>query len=237
MCSLIVLRQAWPFDVAIGMNRDEQVNRRFRGPRWDERGEVFAPRDLAAGGTWIGLNRLGLFVAVSNRYQPRPDTKARSRGLLVNEALRSRSVEELVAYVQEEVEEHPYNHFNVLALAQQGGVALQFDGRLTRLKLPKDDFPFTNRGVTNRGEAKATRLRILLKETAGVEPFSRLRMILRDHTPYERGRSICLHGPRVRTVASALVGIRFRDQARTIFAFRRGPPCQGPFTANVLRPA
>ena len=43
MCSLIVLREARPFDVAIGMNRDEAYGRRFRGPRLGPGGEFYAP--------------------------------------------------------------------------------------------------------------------------------------------------------------------------------------------------
>ena len=48
---------------------------------------VLAPRDLQAGGTWLGLNEHGLFVALTNRFGGPPAPDRRSRGMVVLDAL------------------------------------------------------------------------------------------------------------------------------------------------------
>ncbi len=71
-------------------NRDELDSRPWRRPgrHWSDRPEVLAGLDVAAGGSWLGINDDGLFAAVLNR----PGTLGgedgkRSRGELVLEAL------------------------------------------------------------------------------------------------------------------------------------------------------
>lgn len=54
-----------------------------------------APRDDLAGGTWLGLTKRGLFVAVTNRYPSDRHPDRESRGTLVVEALRAKSAAEL----------------------------------------------------------------------------------------------------------------------------------------------
>jgi len=56
---------------------------------------VLAPRDEAAQGTWLGLNRHGLFVCVTNRRGGVVDARRPSRGLLVRDALLAKSAVEL----------------------------------------------------------------------------------------------------------------------------------------------
>lgn len=91
MCTLILLRRpsdAWPLIIAA--NRDEMVDRPWRGPgrHWPDRAEVVAGQDIQAGGTWLGLNDHGVVAGILNRpgaLGPAPDK--RSRGELVLEAL------------------------------------------------------------------------------------------------------------------------------------------------------
>lgn len=94
MCTLVIQRRpgaAYPFVVAA--NRDERRDRPASPPLlWREPG-ILAPRDERAGGTWLGLNRHGVFAAVTNRFPaPRFEERA-SRGQLVVEALRERTAE------------------------------------------------------------------------------------------------------------------------------------------------
>jgi hypothetical protein len=79
-----------PGDVlAVSGNRNEILSRPSSGPRLAD--GVLAPRDEAAHGTWLGLNRHGLFVCVTNRRGAVVDARRRSRGLLVRDALRATS--------------------------------------------------------------------------------------------------------------------------------------------------
>jgi uncharacterized protein with NRDE domain len=91
MCTLIVATRVWQATpLVVAANRDERLGRPARGPALVAQAGVrfFAPRDLQAGGTWLGLNAHGVFVGITNRFTGRAAAKAaRSRGLLVLDAL------------------------------------------------------------------------------------------------------------------------------------------------------
>ena len=91
MCTLVILRRprhAWP--AIIAANRDEMANRPWLPParHWPDRADVVAGIDQLAGGTWLGINNLGVVAGVLNRRSSLGhDPKLRSRGELVLEAL------------------------------------------------------------------------------------------------------------------------------------------------------
>ena len=73
--------------LTVAANRDEFLGRPSAPPSEIEPG-IFAPQDREAGGTWLGVNRHGLFVAVTNRHEPKRPPNAYSRGRLALDALR-----------------------------------------------------------------------------------------------------------------------------------------------------
>jgi uncharacterized protein with NRDE domain len=91
VCTLVILYRPnhdWPLILA--GNRDEMRDRPWRAParHWEDRPEVVAGLDESAGGSWFGVNDLGVAAVVMNRQGtlgPVPDK--RSRGELVLEAL------------------------------------------------------------------------------------------------------------------------------------------------------
>ena len=90
MCLIVVAWRARadiPFVVAA--NRDEWRERPAEAARWwPEYPDLLAGRDLQAGGTWMGITRLGRFAAVTNFRDPSDKrSMARSRGGLVTEFL------------------------------------------------------------------------------------------------------------------------------------------------------
>ena len=87
MCVLALLLE--PGRLLVAANRDEAFDRPSAPPAEVEPG-IVAGRDLRAGGTWLGYNNHGLFVAVTNRKEPAAAVDAYSRGLLAREALRCR---------------------------------------------------------------------------------------------------------------------------------------------------
>jgi uncharacterized protein with NRDE domain len=90
MCVLAVWLGMEPrTPLLLAANRDEDPERPSAPPSEIEPG-VWAGRDLRSGGTWLGHNRHGLFVAVTNRRRPAPAPDAPSRGLLALETLRCR---------------------------------------------------------------------------------------------------------------------------------------------------
>lgn len=75
--------------LVVAANRDEWRERPAKPAHWwPERPELFAGRDLQAGGTWMGVTRGGRFAAVTNFRDPSDKrSTARSRGMLVTEFL------------------------------------------------------------------------------------------------------------------------------------------------------
>lgn len=86
MCLLLAAYRMHPrFDLVVAANRDEYHARpTARLQPWPAPRGVYAGRDLAAGGTWLGVDSAGRFAAVTNfRDLERPTATLPSRGRLV----------------------------------------------------------------------------------------------------------------------------------------------------------
>ena len=92
MCLIALAWQAHPdYPLIVMANRDEFYRRPTTPARfWPEAPQLLAGRDLAAGGTWLGLTRHGRFAALTNYRDPAAPTGERSRGLLVSGFLEGR---------------------------------------------------------------------------------------------------------------------------------------------------
>ena len=77
--------------LVVAANRDESYGRPSMPPSEIEPG-IVGGKDLQSGGTWLGFNRHGLFVAVTNRKTPERTPDSISRGLVALEALRCRQL-------------------------------------------------------------------------------------------------------------------------------------------------
>ena len=106
MCLILV---AWrchaAFPLVVAANRDESLTRPSAPPAEVEPG-VIAGRDLESGGTWLGVNKHGLFVAVTNRKMPARTPDSLSRGLLALETLRCRKLPCVEGIVERRVRDH-----------------------------------------------------------------------------------------------------------------------------------
>ena len=86
MCVLALAWQAHPrWRLVLAANRDERHDRPAAPlARWPEADHVLAGRDLASGGTWLGLSETGRLAVVTNRHVDAPaDPDAHSRGTLL----------------------------------------------------------------------------------------------------------------------------------------------------------
>jgi len=95
MCTLVLAVPPPGGILQVAANRDEFLARAAAPPEISPDGRWLAPRDLQAGGTWLGVNAAGLFVGVTNRSTGPRDGARRSRGLLVLDALESADVSAL----------------------------------------------------------------------------------------------------------------------------------------------
>lgn len=91
MCLIALAWQVHPdYPLIVAANRDEFHARATAPARfWAEAPALLAGRDLAAGGTWMGVTRGGRFAALTNFREPSVPQGPRSRGLLVSEYLQT----------------------------------------------------------------------------------------------------------------------------------------------------
>jgi uncharacterized protein with NRDE domain len=126
MCTLTILREN--HRVLLTMNRDDIAAREELPPHvWPSaKPEFVAPRDVQAGGTWIGVNRHGLIACLLNRYDAAPAGR-QSRGEIVIRAMRGSSIEESVSAIGA-LELGEYSPFTCLVIAHGGAMRLDWTG-------------------------------------------------------------------------------------------------------------
>ncbi|WP_128478255.1 NRDE family protein [Halorussus pelagicus] len=223
MCTLILAWQV--FDdapVAAAANRDEALGRPSRPPGvLNETPRVVAPRDEEAGGTWIGYNDAGLFVAITNR---RTDIEGeRSRGLLVRDALTYESASDAGSFVRTELADRQYAGFNlVLADAEEAGL-LEWDGVLRTTHFDPGVHVVVNEGHDDdEDDARKTKgIREAVRpdpETTAEAWFHHATTVLSNHD-----LDACVHGDGYGTRSSSLVAIDADGDGRYWFA--DGKPC------------
>lgn len=84
-----------PNRLVLTMNRDD-ANVRVEAPPREARANdiaYLAPIDVRSGGTWIGVNALGVGACLLNRYDPAPPPEL-SRGVIVPKAMGGRDARE-----------------------------------------------------------------------------------------------------------------------------------------------
>jgi uncharacterized protein with NRDE domain len=116
MCLIVFAWKLIPqCPLVMAANRDEFFERPTQPASWwKDAPDIYAGRDLQAGGTWLGTDKRGRFAALTNIRNGRSArTEARSRGELVANYLRGDL--EAKAYIQTVRETaDDYNGFNLL---------------------------------------------------------------------------------------------------------------------------
>ncbi|MET0344140.1 MAG: NRDE family protein [Polyangiales bacterium] len=116
MCTIVALKGVRAdLPLVLATNRDEFFARPSSGPtRLLDQPLTLGGRDLVAGGTWMGVTKMGLFVGVTNQrtFAP-PDPTRRSRGQLVLGALALGDVGAITSLVQG-IDGRDYNGCNLM---------------------------------------------------------------------------------------------------------------------------
>lgn len=211
-------------------NRDEAYDRPFDAPRLlDVQRGIVAPRDLRAGGSWIGTNRWGLVVAIANRHGEDVEEGVRSRGLVVVDVLRQHDAEAALAWVREHLSRFAYAGFHLLLADGRRALLVRHRGASVPVPLGSEDvFEFLP-GVhvmTNLHEPGTVPPPPGARPGEGEsleETFQRLAILAQDEkTVLPGGHRIFKRGEGRGTVASALI-------APPRFLFAAGPPDRTPF--------
>jgi len=114
MCTVIIANHHHKeFPLVIAANRDEDLHRSSSPVQILTREPhlIIGGKDNVKGGSWLGVNKESIFVAITN--QDTKDPKLESRGDIVIEALKRKTVNELLSFV-EELNPAKYNKFNLI---------------------------------------------------------------------------------------------------------------------------
>jgi len=116
MCLVLFALDAHPIQRLVVLANRDEFYARPAAPSgwWEDEPDVLAGRDLAAGGTWMGVTRSGRWTAVTNVRDPSSiRTDVRSRGDLTRAFLTSDTAPQ--AYAAEVFRQRDaYNGFNLL---------------------------------------------------------------------------------------------------------------------------
>jgi len=230
VCTLIALHRCVPgAPLVIAANRDEFLDRPSEGPVL--RGTIASPRDVRAGGTWLGLSRTGVFAAVTNRKGADPDPERRSRGLLVLDALCAATADHAKESL-ESLEPEAYNPFNLFVADRKACFLITYDGKARRIDLPPGAHVIGN---TDPTAARTPKLAALERQVAGAVAAS-ASSVLAELAGICRGHSLngdplagaCVHAGAYGTRSSTLLFLGEDDEADA-FHYADGPPCCTPY--------
>lgn len=236
MCILIVLRDRIEgYPLLVGSNRDEDRSRPWEPPCRD--GEILAPRDRKAGGTWIALADSGLLVAVTNRPDPTLDPTRPSRGLLTLDAARAGTVAAARELLVDETFHAPRNAFQMLvADATDAWIVLTRAKKICFMEehpLPPGLHTLTNRmGLDELDHGGALDALDVPAGTPLDRAIDLLKAALATHAdPGPDGPDeICKHGADRGTLSSTIVALPAPGSGNApVFLFAGGPPCTTPF--------
>jgi uncharacterized protein with NRDE domain len=116
MCLIVFAWQLMPATPLVAAaNRDEFYDRpALPAGWWEDHPDIYAGRDLHAGGTWMGVTRCSRFAAITNIRAPSERrTDVPSRGHLVKDYLASSlTPQEYIERISQQTDH--YNGFNLL---------------------------------------------------------------------------------------------------------------------------
>jgi hypothetical protein len=230
MCTLIALHRPHPrVPLVVAANRDEYLDRPASGFEcFEHRGRrVVAPRDLRAGGTWLGLNDRGVFAALTNRPNPSPDASLRSRGLVVMDALAAGTARE-AAEALAALPEGAYNPWNLFVADGREAFAAVYQGAPNVTELAPGPHVIGNADPDDRKVAKVARL-LDAAERIAAGPrewwLEGLAAVCRGHEGEPPFGAACVHHGGYGTRSTTLLSLD-ADPAGSRLLYAEGPPCR-----------
>lgn len=210
-----------PGTLVVWANRDEHLDRDWAGPTIQ--GQMLAPTDLVAGGTWLAVGAQGLFAGLTNRFSGPPDADRDSRGALIAAALAGRDLHDAVRLAQE-IDPTAYNPFHLVLADTHGAVVVWSDGGALSTHLPGPLFAISERSFGAAPSQRETWLSQQLPLLDDPSDEDLLRFLGHHHDPTLDG--VCVHwedhnyGTRSSTV------LRLGRTQR--YLWTAGPPCVTP---------
>jgi hypothetical protein len=231
VCTLAVAFQVYPqHPLVVAANRDERLTRPSAPPRlWPGPPPFVAPVDEVAQGTWVGLNRHGLFVGITNRYGGPADPARASRGELVTRALGGRSAQQ-VQRALKGLGPLRYNAFHLFFADAHAAYLVWSDGeQVTQQALPPGLHVLTERSLGAAEDRRSEEVRARWPALTGATPPPRaLGELLAVHAE-DPLAGTCVHADALGYgTRSSLLLFAGADPARATLLWAEGKPCQVP---------
>ncbi len=195
------------------------------------RPRVLCPVDDRAGGTWIGVNQKGLFVAVTNRLMANPPAAPISRGLLCRQLLDCWTAEDALSLAEKELRTGNYDGTNfIVADLEQAGV-IYSDDIVRRVPLEPGLHFITDGDLDNPRDERqslARRLLTLQQLDSAVAFLAVASNVCARRSIGPNRPEIVVRGKERGTVSATLiaVGTKPRD---AVFQYAPGPPDETSF--------
>jgi len=232
MCTVVLAAGVHPaYPLIVAANRDEFYERPSAPPE-SLRGGLFGPRDLRAGGTWMALNRAGVFATLTNAAPPdlQPVPGIASRGEVVGRILDAPNARH-AASLAGAIPLGETRPFYLLVADAHGAYAVA-PGRDAHevVRLSPGIHVQENRPLDHPRAEKVLRARRLVRDLADWPAdrlISRLHAALSDHEPDQPPlRQLCVHTDGYGTRSASIL---LFDGDTIAWHYIEGHPCEGTF--------
>lgn len=242
MCTIVLeFRPGHPWPLLAAANRDEMVNRPWRGParHWPDRPDCVAGLDVLANGSWLGLNDHGLMAAMLNRFASLgPAPGKRSRGELVLEALDHAEADQ-AAQALSQLDPRAYRPFNMVIGDGRSLYWLRHDGeRIEARPIAPGFHMLTAHELDDRASPRIAAyfdpFRAAAKpdpETGDWQAWTDLLARRRSQgPPGQEDAALCIvRDDGFGTVSSALLALPADPTVRPVWLFCPGRPGESPY--------
>lgn len=230
MCILALqYKTARDAPILVAQNREEQYERPTLGPRIQSgRPRVICGMDKQAGGTWLGVNQHGLFVAVSNRPKLPLPPEPRSRGLLCREMLNCDSSVKAAEYCFRELRTGLYAGANYICADAKSAVAVLGGESVQSVELAPGLHVLTAGGIDDLADERQELVRRLLtlqRLDSAVAFLAVASRAFSRKAPDEGRRGVVISGNGFGTVSSTLLALAKKPH-NAVLHYAPGSPAE-----------
>ena len=230
MCILAIqYKTARDAPILVAHNREEYYDRPTQAPRIQPgRPRVICGTDRKAGGTWLGVNQHGLFVAVANRPKTSVPPEPRSRGLLCRELLHFDTAVKAADYAFRELSAGRYAGANYLCADAKTALVVHGGDNVELVELKPGLHIFSGADVDHPTDERQELVRRLLtlQRLDSAVAFLAVASRTFSRKPDASGRrGVVICGPQFGTVSSTLLALPKKTH-NAVFHYAPGPPSE-----------
>lgn len=233
MCILAIQYNLVPESpILVAANREEYFDRPAVAPSIQSgKPRILCGLDQQAGGTWLGVNQNGMFVAASNRPKSVPPIAPRSRGVLCRDLLRCGSARQAVDQAMDELLAGKYDGVNYVIADSESAWVVHGGDEANAVELEEGLSVIANGDVNDtRDERVQLAFRLLTLQTLD-SPVKFLavasKVFARPPAPLGRA-SMVVRGRDRGTVSSTLLSLGKKPRD-AIYQFANGSPDQAKY--------